>query len=117
MKKAGWIVVLILLVVAWQAYVDLRGIPGYLLPAPTAVLRTFWHDRSTLLSESWVTGKEMVVGYIAAIELGLAFATAMHFSETLRRAVSPLLVASQSIPVVAVAPVVAASGKGKTRSG
>jgi NitT/TauT family transport system permease protein/putative hydroxymethylpyrimidine transport system permease protein len=106
MKRAGWVAVLILLIVAWQAYVRLRGVPGYLLPAPTDVLRTFWDDRSTLLSESWVTGKEMIVGYIAAIELGLAFATAMHFSETLRRAVSPLLVASQSIPVVAIAPVV-----------
>ena len=69
------------------------------------MLRTFWDDRSTLVSESWVTGKEMIVGYIAAIELG-SRSPRPCTSRTPAPAVSPLLVASQSIPVVAVAPVV-----------
>jgi len=62
-------------------------------------------DRDRLASDAAQTAWEMLAGFAAAVAFGLMSAAALHFSATLRRAVYPLLVASQSVPVVAVAPV------------
>jgi putative hydroxymethylpyrimidine transport system permease protein len=103
--RAGWLVVLALLVAAWQAYVRLRGVPQYVLPAPTDVARTLWDERGPLASAAAVTAREMLAGFAVAFAFGMAAAMALHASPTLRRAAYPLLVASQSVPVVAIAPI------------
>lgn len=103
--RLGWMLVLAGLIAAWQAYVRLRGIPGYLLPAPSDIGWSLIHERSRLASDGLVTLREMLAGYAAAVLGGLAAAVGLHASATARRAVYPLLVASQSVPVVAVAPV------------
>jgi putative hydroxymethylpyrimidine transport system permease protein len=90
---------------AWELYVRVRGIPDYLLPAPTDIAATLWDERSTLADQALVTLREMVIGLAAAVAAGLGSAIILHRSDTLRRAVYPLLVASQSVPVVAVAPI------------
>ncbi len=102
---AGWLAVLALLVAAWQAYVRIRGVPQYVLPAPTDVARTLWDQRGPLARAAGVTAREMLAGFAAALAFGVAAAVALHASDTLRRAVYPLLVASQSVPVVAIAPI------------
>ncbi len=76
-----------------------------LVPAPTQVAESLWEDRDLLAEHGWVTLKEMLAGVVLSVALGAAFAVAMHLSETLRRAFYPLLVASQTIPIVAIAPV------------
>jgi putative hydroxymethylpyrimidine transport system permease protein len=103
--RAGWAVVLLAILAAWQAWVRLRGVPDYVLPAPTDIAAALRDDRGTLASDGWVTLREMLAGFAAAVAVGLGAACALHFSATLRRAVYPLLVASQSVPIVAVAPV------------
>jgi putative hydroxymethylpyrimidine transport system permease protein len=108
MRFAGrwaWVIVLVGLVAAWQAFVRLRGIPDYLLPTPGEIARTLVDERSQLASAGLVTLREMLVGYAAAVGLGLGAAIGLHLSPTVRRAFYPLLVASQSVPVVAIAPV------------
>ena len=101
----AWMVVLAALVAAWQAYVRLRGVPQYVLPAPTDVGRTLWDERGPLASAAGVTAREMLAGFALALGFGLAAAVALHASATVRRAVYPLLVGSQSVPVVAIAPI------------
>jgi len=101
----AWVVVLVALVAAWQAWVRLRGVPQYVLPAPTDVARTLWDERGPLASAAGVTAREMLAGFGLALAFGLAAAIALHASPTVRRAVYPLLVASQSVPVVAIAPI------------
>jgi putative hydroxymethylpyrimidine transport system permease protein len=103
--RVGWLAVLAALVAGWQAYVRLRGVPQYVLPAPTDVARTLWDERGTLARAAWVTAREMLAGFAVALAFGLAAAVALHASATLRRAVYPLLVASQSVPVIAIAPI------------
>jgi putative hydroxymethylpyrimidine transport system permease protein len=103
--QLAWMVVLAALVAAWQAYVRLRGVPQYVLPAPTDVARTLWDERGALASAAGVTAREMLAGFALALAFGLAAAIALHASPTVRRAVYPLLVASQSVPVVAIAPI------------
>jgi ABC-type nitrate/sulfonate/bicarbonate transport system permease component len=104
-SRFGWVIVLAALLGAWELYVRVRGIPDYLLPAPTDIAAALWDERSTLAGQALVTLREMVVGLAAAVATGLGAAIVLHRSETLRRAVYPLLVASQSVPVVAVAPI------------
>ena len=82
-----------------------RGIPNYLLPAPSDVARALVDERGQLASAALVTLREMLAGFAAAVAFGLAAAVGLHLSDAARRAVYPLLVASQSVPVVAIAPV------------
>jgi ABC-type nitrate/sulfonate/bicarbonate transport system permease component len=93
---------------AWELYVDLGGIDEFLLPAPSAVAESLWTDRGLLLDNFAVTAQEIVLGIAVAMLAGLCFAVAIHFSRTLRRATYPLLVASQTVPIVVIAPLLIA---------
>ncbi len=103
----GWRALLLLLVLlgAWELYVDLGGADPLILPAPHAVAQSLYTDRSLLWSNFLVTAEEVLLGIAVAAVAGLAFAIAIHLSQTLRRAVYPLLVASQTLPVPIIAPV------------
>jgi putative hydroxymethylpyrimidine transport system permease protein len=93
---------------AWEAYARLGGVDDFLLPAPTEVARAVWDDRSLLWDNFAVTGREVVLGIAVAVAAGLLCAFALHLSRTLRVAVYPLLVASQTVPIVIVAPLLVA---------
>jgi putative hydroxymethylpyrimidine transport system permease protein len=89
----------------WDVLANLLNIQDFLVPSPSQIAQALWEDRSLLADNAWVTLKEVVLGLALAVVLGLAFAVAMHLSETLRRAFYPLIVASQTIPVIAIAPI------------
>jgi len=76
-----------------------------LVPAPSHVAESLWEDRGLLSEHGWVTLQEILAGFALAVVIGVAFAIAMHLSETIRRAFYPLAVASQTIPIPAIAPV------------
>ncbi|MDQ6605777.1 MAG: ABC transporter permease [Actinomycetota bacterium] len=88
----------------WELYVDLGGVDSLILPAPHAVASSLYTDRSLLWSNFLVTAKEVLLGSLVAALSGLLLAIAIHFSGTLRQVLYPLLVASQAVPVVLVAP-------------
>jgi putative hydroxymethylpyrimidine transport system permease protein len=91
----------------WLA--DLLGIneaaSDLLVPPPTQVAEALWDDRELLAENGRATLLELLAGVGLSLLLGAGFAVAMHLSETLRRAFYPLLIASQTIPIVAIAPV------------
>jgi putative hydroxymethylpyrimidine transport system permease protein len=103
--------ILTLLVVAWEAaaqwdvLADALHIEPFLVPAPSDIADSLWNDRGLLADNAWVTLREVVVGLAIAIAIGFAFAVVLHLSDSLRRAFYPLLVASQTVPVIAIAPV------------
>lgn len=101
---------LILLAVlgGWQAYADLSGIDEFLLPSPTDVLSATYDDRSLLWHNFRVTAEEMAVGLVAAVVLGVLLALVLHRFRPVRAGVYPLLIASQTVPIVLVAPLLAA---------
>ncbi|CAA9533581.1 MAG: Hydroxymethylpyrimidine ABC transporter, transmembrane component [uncultured Solirubrobacteraceae bacterium] len=101
-------VLLLALVGVWEAYAQLSGVEDIVLPAPSAILTALVDDRALLWSNFTVTAAEMGLGILAAVVLGLACAVAIHFSSVLRRALYPLFVSSQTIPVVLVAPLLIA---------
>ena len=91
---------------AWELYVDLGGANrSFVLAAPHEIAKALYTDRSLLWSNFLVTAEEVLLGVLIAAVAGLAFAIAIHFSPTLRRAVYPLLVASQAIPFPVLATV------------
>jgi putative hydroxymethylpyrimidine transport system permease protein len=100
--SAGLIVVVLL--GGWELYADLGGVDDFILPAPGQIATALWDDRSLLWSNLVVTAEEVGLGILVALVLGFLLAVALHFSGALRRGVYPLLVASQAVPIVIIAP-------------
>jgi putative hydroxymethylpyrimidine transport system permease protein len=96
---------LALMVAAWEGAAQLLDIEDYLLPAPSEIARALGEDRDLLLPDTWVTAQEVLLGFAVALVVGLAIAIALHLSPLLRRTVYPLVVASQAVPVIVIAPI------------
>ncbi len=92
------------IVVAWEAYARASGVRPQVLPAPSRVLAEGWAFRDLIWTHTLPTLRETALGFSLAILVGTLTACAIDFSTIVRRALYPVLVASQAIPVVAVAP-------------
>lgn len=91
--------------VLWQLIAKTSGIDNYILPAPTEVVSSLWRDRHLLGADSLVTAEEMVLGFALALVVGFSLACLLHLWRPLRQAVYPLLIASQTVPVIVLAPI------------
>jgi len=89
---------------AWEAVVRAGLVDALILPAPTQVAQALWTDRGLLADDLAVTTYEVLAGLVAALVVGAAFAVSMHLSAGARRAIGPLVVGSQAVPVPVVAP-------------
>jgi putative hydroxymethylpyrimidine transport system permease protein len=98
------LLVVLVLLGGWELYARAGGVSDLILPAPTQIADALWDDRALLWSNLLVTAQEVVLGILVALVLGFALAVLLHLSGTLRRSLYPLLVASQAVPVVIVAP-------------
>jgi putative hydroxymethylpyrimidine transport system permease protein len=102
---------LLLLLGIWQLaastgfLADRLGLEQFLVPAPVEIAEVLWQDRSLITENAWVTLVEVVLGFLIALAAGLTTATTLHLSDLLRRASYPLVVASQTIPIIVIAPV------------
>ncbi|MBK5220133.1 MAG: ABC transporter permease [Thermoleophilia bacterium] len=86
---------------------EVLDVEEFLVPSPAEIASSLWENRSLLAENAWVTLREIVFGFACAVAIGLAFAVAMHLSETVRLAAYPLVVASQTIPILVLAPILA----------
>jgi ABC-type nitrate/sulfonate/bicarbonate transport system permease component len=105
--KRRWVFTVLLLaafVGAWQVVASLPGVDRLILASPLETARALGDDRSLLLDNAWVTLTEVLLGLAVAVGLGVTAAIGMHLVRPLRDAAYPLLVASQAIPVVVIAP-------------
>jgi putative hydroxymethylpyrimidine transport system permease protein len=99
------------LIGAWQiaastgALADLLGLEEFLVPSPAEIATALWHNRSLLAENAWVTLREILLGFGCALIAGVAFAVAMHFSGFVLRTTYPLVIASQTIPIIVIAPI------------
>jgi putative hydroxymethylpyrimidine transport system permease protein len=84
---------------------DSLGLDSFLVPAPSEIATSLWENRSLLADNAWVTIREVFAGFAAALVVGVGLAAALHLSPLLRRALYPLIVASQTVPIVVVAPI------------
>ena len=88
----------------WEALVQGGVVDPLLLPAPTDVASALWTDRAILGKDLGVTTYEVVLGLLAAIALGALLGFAMHVSPAVRKALRPLVIGSQAVPVPVIAP-------------
>ena len=95
----------VLVLGAWQAYIVLADVNPLLLPSPFDVARSVVDNAALFASNAVVTLTEILLGFTLGAATGIALAVLLTYSPLAERAVYPWLVASQMIPIVAVAPI------------
>ncbi len=103
-RYAGPALLLAIAVAAWQGLASLASVDDLTLASPVEVIHALGADWRLLADNALVTLVEVVLGLAIAIGAGVSSAIAMHMVRPLREAAYPLLVASQAIPIVVLAP-------------
>ncbi len=98
------IAALILLVAIWEMLCSFGGIPKYMLPAPADVAAAFGKDWQLMLQHSKTTLTETFIGLFFGILIGFLMALIMDSFSLIRKMIYPLIVISQTIPTIAIAP-------------
>jgi NitT/TauT family transport system permease protein len=93
-----------LLLVMWQLIVPLTKIPQLILPTPLEILAKIGKSWPLLLSDTQVTLLEVIYGFIAAVAAGIPIALCIFYSRFFAKSIYPILVGLQTIPKVALAP-------------
>jgi NitT/TauT family transport system permease protein/putative hydroxymethylpyrimidine transport system permease protein len=100
------LIIVLIGLVGWEALVRLGAVDELILPAPTQVLDSLWTDRGVLAPDLATTTWEVLLGLAVAIAAGALLGIAMHVSPRTRRALKPLVIGSQAVPVPVIAPLV-----------
>ena len=98
------LLIVLAILALWEAYVRIFDVQTWLLPAPSAIAVALVQDAGLLWHHTWVTLTEIIVGFGAALICGVLLATAIGMSRTLERALYPFIIASQTIPIIVIAP-------------
>ncbi len=99
------------LIGAWQvaastgALADLLNLESYLVPSPAEIGESLWQSRGLLAENAWVTLREMLLGLGIAFVVGVGLAFLMHLSKLIKDTVNPLMVVSQTMPILVLAPI------------
>jgi ABC-type nitrate/sulfonate/bicarbonate transport system permease component len=98
--------VILAILVLWELSVYVTGIEKWILPAPTEIFQSLVNSSDLLVIHSLQTLKETLLGLLLAVIVGIILATLIDVSEWFQKALYPLLVISQTIPIIAVAPLI-----------
>jgi ABC-type nitrate/sulfonate/bicarbonate transport system permease component len=93
------------ILLAWEVLVRVFDVQEFVLPPPSAIVQELVSDRAIIFTQLKVTLFEIVSGYALAVIVGFCLSVVIVYSPAFRRGVLPLIVASQTIPVIAIAPV------------
>ncbi len=96
----------LVLLVGWELLVRLLKIPTWILPAPTAIFAAAVKWAPELAQNSWVTLRETILGFLLAVVLSLPLAALISLNSLARKLLYPILLGLQSVPKVAVAPLI-----------
>ena len=96
----------LVLLLVWEATTRLLAVPGWILPAPSAIVLAATTWAPELFWNSIVTLRETLVGFLLALALSLPLAVIIAFTTTARRLLYPILLGLQSVPKVALAPLI-----------
>lgn len=89
----------------WELVIRVAHVPEYLIPTPSEVAADFRSDWPVLGPNLVVTLREIALGFAISVAAGVGLAVLLHLSPTLRRAVYPILIGSQTIPIIVLAPI------------
>lgn len=102
--KAAPLILSAVLLLIWQATVDFGFVQRFILPSPTDIITTFFEILPAIKGHIAATIYEASIGFAAAIILSLILAILMDSLEWVRKALYPLIVVSQTVPIIALAP-------------
>jgi ABC-type nitrate/sulfonate/bicarbonate transport system permease component len=94
----------LLILALWEAAVAGFRIPSYILPPPTQVARLLVAERELLGTHFLVTLEEVLAGLVVACVVGIGLGIAIFHSPTLERGLYPFIIASKTVPIFAIAP-------------
>jgi NitT/TauT family transport system permease protein len=97
-------VVVIAVLALWEAATRHFAVPVFLLPPPSAIVASMAKNAALLAAGTWVTTLEIVLGFLLSIAVGIPLALMIFLWPPFSRAVLPLLISSQAMPKVAIAP-------------
>ena len=105
--RSAWppVLALAVIVAAWDLAANAAH-ASLSLPGPWYVVTNSWRDRANLAPAMWATSKEAVLGITVAVVCAVLLAVAIDWSRSVRRSLYPLVVISQTIPIIALAPLV-----------
>ena len=89
----------------WELIIRLGHVPEYLIPAPSEIAADMKSDWPVLEPALLVTLEEILLGFLISAAAGVGLAVLLHMSTTLRRAFYPILIGSQTVPIVVLAPI------------
>lgn len=95
----------VIIVALWQAMIVLFDLPSYIFPAPIDVFTRLLDRYDVLFTHTLVTAQEIILGLFLGLFMGLFFALQMLLFKPIKRWLLPVLIASQAIPVFAIAPI------------
>lgn len=98
--------VLFLFLLSWEVSVRLYALPSYLLPAPSAVLEAAREHQALMLRASLLTAAGALGGFVASLVLGVLLALVFSQSRWIERSLFPYAVFLQTVPIVAIAPLI-----------
>ena len=104
LRWAAPLLILAGLLVAWELWTQLGDVPKWQLPAPSVIAQELVESRGLLWEHTQVTLLEVVLGMVAALLVGLFLASVIAYSRIVERSVYPIIIASQTIPIIAIAP-------------
>ena len=94
------------ILVTWEIYARYSGIKATTLPSPSRVLAQAWINRDALFDNTVPTLRATLLGFACSLTTAFSFSVLVDFFGPLRRALFPLLIISQTLPLVAIAPLV-----------
>ena len=94
------------LFVLWQVAVTLFHVNATILPGPRLIVASTWDDRANIWPAIITTSEESFLGLLFALITGVISAVAIDASRAIRRSVYPVIIASQTLPIIALAPLV-----------
>lgn len=103
-SRLNAIAAILVILVVWQVVCVLGIVPGYMLPSPVQVFQAFIQEFPLLMENSRVTLMEAFLGLFWGVTIGFAMAVLMDRFEGLYKAFYPLIVLTQTVPTVAIAP-------------
>ncbi|MGV3464341.1 MAG: ABC transporter permease, partial [Heyndrickxia sp.] len=101
-----FIVVLIICLFVWQWLVQSRKIPSFIIPTPTSIVQMMIHyPHELFVVHLGATFQEVIIGFLLALVGGVGIAIAMFFSKPMEKVMYPIVLISQTIPIIALSPI------------
>ena len=98
------ILTFIIILIVWQLVVEYKEIPQYILPTPIDIIKVFISDYKVLFANIKVTLYESICGFILALVSAMFLGVIMDFVSIIRKCLYPILLVSQTIPTITIAP-------------